>query len=428
MLKRIRQFRGGWIWATAAVVAAVLWATPDAMAQGRRMGGRMNVDMGQANQLITSRVVDQWIEMLSLTPDQKTAVEALHDAYREEHQRETRALRELVENAQQEFMETQDTGVFKDMADEASKRGDRISGIEKQFLDDFKSLLDPAQAEKWPKVERHHRRTRSLPHGMLAGESVNLLTIVNDLGLGSQSQELADALEQYEIDLDRALDARDNERKAVEERGREMMKDFDPAKMDFGKIRQMMTETRRAGIKVRDVNERYARRLSALVPDEQRADFEQRVRKASYPMVYREPYAMKALDAAKGFDDLTDDQRTAIEEIRASYARDLDAANQRWAAGIAEEERDGGGDPFMGFGRFVPGGEDQPESPAEEPKKQRRELDKAALDRLKALLTDEQKDRLPKREAENPWMAQFGGGGGEDADEEARPARRRGRN
>jgi hypothetical protein len=180
---------------------------------------------------------------------------------------------------------------------------------------------------------------------------------------------------------------------------------------------------------VRDVNERYARLIAAAVPADRKADFEQRVRKATYPMVYREPYAAKAVDAALAFDDLTAEQKESLASVKTAYQRDLATANEQWAAAVNQEEKDGGGDPFMGFGRMVPGGggDDKP-SPVEEAKKARRELDRATLDKIKTILTESQQDRLPEREVENPWMGNFGGRAADDADEspaKVRPERKK---
>lgn len=409
----------------AVVLSAAVVALPQrAEAQGgRRVSAGMRAGPGgMGNTAITSREVDKWVEILELSPEQADAVKALHDAYREEHRVETKALQDLIKNAQQDFMESQDTSAFKDIASKSAAHTEKLAALDKQFMADVQAVLEPRQAATWPRVERYHRRVKSLPAGMLAGESVNLVSITDDLGLSEPSQELRDALDQYEIDLDKALTERDTLRKQVEKRGEEMMKDFDPSKMDFTKIREMMQETRKAGVPVREVNQRHARLIAGVVPEPKRADFEDRVRRATYPSVYREPYTGKALAAAKAFDDLTPEQKESLRTLETSYTRDLAAANERWAAAVAQEEKDGGGDPFMGFGRFVPGGGDAEKSPTEEARAVRRDLDKATLDKLKAVLTPDQQERLPEREVDNPWMMNFGGGG-EDADEDAKPAK-----
>lgn len=406
----------------AAVVAVglTLISTAPAHAQGR-MGMRMGGGGWGGDSAVSTREVNKWTDMLKLTADQKTAVDALHDAYQEQYRQEAKAIQDIGKDARREFMESQDTSVFKEVAAKTAEHTKKMAELESQFLDDFKSVLNPKQVERWPSVERCHRREKALPQGMLSGESVDMVGIVDDLKIAEPSPALSDALERYEVDLDRALTDRDEQRKAIQEQSEKLMKDFDPSNMDFSKIRKLMQDTRKTGIRVRDVNERHARLIAGVLPDDKRAEFEQRVRKTTYPRVYREPYTSKAIEASLGLGDLTSEQKASIETLKASYTRDLSAADEKWAAAISAEEKDGGGDPFMGFGRFVPGGggdSDNP-SPTEAAHKARRELDKSTLDKLKAVLTPEQAEKLPERGDENPWMANFGGGSDDAADEKA---------
>ncbi len=409
-----------------AVMALLAFFTPAVVAQGVRASARAGPGAG-GQSAITSREIDAWNRLLDLSEVQREAVRTLHQAYQEEYRLESKALQDVVKNAQQEFMESQDTSAFKEVARKSAVHTGRMEALDRQLMDDVKSLLEPRQAEMFPRVERYHRRVKSLPGGLLAGESVNLVTIIDDLGIDAPTPELKDALEQYELDLDRALAERDQQRKEMEKQSEEAMKDFDPSKMDFSKIREMMQNARKSGVRVRDVNEKHARRIAAVVPADKKPDFEDRVRRATYPSVYKQPYVLKAIDAALKFDDLSPEESGRIVAIKDGYTRDAAAANEKWAAAISVEEKDGGGDPFMGFGRMIPGagGSDEP-APTEDAKKARRELDKATLEKLKALLTEEQIERLPERESEFPWMGNFGGGNDEDADERpSRPGRRR---
>lgn len=404
------------IGAVIAAATCVIGVAPgEAMAQGARASMRAGPS-GMGMTPVTKRELETWGQILALSGEQREAVETLHAAYQTEYRAQTKGLQDLMKTTQAEFMESQDASVFKDVQSKSAKFTDQMTALDKQFMDDVKAVLDAKQSEQFPRVERHHRRVKSLPAGMLSGESANLITVVEDLGLGEAGDDVKEVMEQYELDLDKAITDREVERKEMEKQSQEMMKDFDPSKMDFTKIRQMMKDLRASGVKVRDVNDRYARRLAAVMPEAKKADFEAKAKKAMFPSVYREPYAAKALDAALGFDDLTAEQRDSLNTIKQSYERERTGANEKWAAAIAVEEKDGGGDPFMGFGRMMPGGDDSP-SEAEEAKKARMALDKANLEKVKAVLTDEQKDRLPERGDENPWMMNFGGGDDEDADE-----------
>ncbi len=380
---------------------------------------------------ISTREFDKLAAMLALSPEQLDAAKTLHTAYKEEHSQVAKAMRDAMNEAQQEFMESKDPNVFKDASEGMKKDQAKQKSLEEGFLNDLKALLDPKQTEQWPKIERYLRRSKSLPNGMLAGESVNLITIVDDLKFeGERPKDLQDAIESYEIDLDRAMTDRDAVREKFQKEQEESMKDFDFSKIDFGAIKKMMAEVRKSGIKVRDANERHTRLIAGILPADPQKDFNDRVRKATYPQIFKETYTSKALGSAASFDDLTAEQTSSIAQMKETFAREITAANLKWAAAIAEEEKDGGGDPFMGFGKMMPGMGSDEKSPTEEAQKARREIDKAALKSLKTLLTEDQQARLPKREEDNPWGMNMGGGaGGSDAEEvPTKPTRDRKKN
>ena len=83
---------------------------------------------------------------------------------------------------------------FKDSA--ASSNPDRIVemiaaplidwGTEKKklrddFLESVRSQLSDVQSEAWPRFERAMRREKSLPNGVLSGESLNLILITREI-------------------------------------------------------------------------------------------------------------------------------------------------------------------------------------------------------------------------------------------------------
>ena len=79
---------------------------------------------------------------------------------------------------------------------------------------------------------------------------------------------------------------------------------------------------------------------------------------------------------------------------------------------FSAEEKDGGGDLMTSGWMRMMGGDDSGDSPQQVARRARRELDRTTLDKLKALLTEEQQDKLPERDQQaNPWGG-FGGGGG----------------
>ncbi|MCA9299363.1 MAG: hypothetical protein KDA28_09865, partial [Phycisphaerales bacterium] len=99
----------------------------------------------------------------------------------------------------------------------------------------------------------------------------------------------------------------------------------------------------------------------------------------------------------------SDEQRTAIGDLRASHDQKASRLNKAWVDAIDESERDGGGE----GGFFAGGGAmavmlngEEPESPTKDARESRTELDTESLARLEALLRPEQRERLPEKVAE----------------------------
>jgi hypothetical protein len=235
---------------------------------------------------------------------------------------------------------------------------------------------------------------------MLSGEAVDLVATVEELKLAEISVDLGSVLDRYETDLDRALIDRD---KVREERMAGMR--GGGFNFDMEKLRKDMAEIRKAGLVVCEVNQRYSRSIEATLPEDRRPEFAQQVRKESFPRIYRDTHAQKCLTAASGFDDLTADQRSAVQELVSTYEREVKSINTRWAEAVQASEADGGGDPMA---MFMGGGEEPAVADA---RKAKRELDKTTQDKLKAVLNEDQQERLPEREDEGSGGFMFRMGG-----------------
>lgn len=341
--------------------------------------------------------------VLNLDEDQTMVAEELLAAMHAEHETLAKKTRKDSERIMNEFRDSQDPSVFsEEMPKVMQTYQEGAAALQKQYFEDLQAMLTPAQTEKWPKVERLHRRLRSLPAGMLSGETVDLVSIVEGLELAApMPDDLGAIIERYEADLDRELTERDRLR---EERMTAMRGGGGGFNFDLEKIRADMAEMRKAGLKVCEVNKRYARLIQATLPTEKQAGFAERVKKDSFPRVYRDTHTAKCLAAAAKFDDLAGEQATAVAELRESYERNVGSINERWAQAIEASEADGGGDPLA---MFMGGGEDGAVADA---RKAKRELDRTTREKLMAILTEEQKERLPEREDEGQGMMfRFGG-------------------
>ncbi|HMN42221.1 MAG TPA: hypothetical protein PKE29_15355 [Phycisphaerales bacterium] len=392
-------------------------AAPAAEAQVR-MGMGRGMGMGTPER-ITTADVEQYSKILRLTDTQREAVKDLHQAYEREFDAAEKVMREKLEKIQQDFQDTQDPSVWtKDMPEVQKTYSTRTEALEKSFIGDLKSLLTGEQSARWPAAERAQRRARSLGGGMaaipgfgLAGESVDLIKMVDELRLAKTPETLSQVLDRYELEIDGALEARDSKRKEIAEtmqkQQQDRMKDGGGMMPDFQKLQEQMGEMRKSGLPVRNINDRYSTLIAAALPEAQRDDFVNGYKRAKFPNIYKEPYAIKALNAARAFTDLTSEQKAGIGEITASYQRDVAGANERYERAQMEAEKDGGGDDMVsGWMRMMGGDQGKDESELTVAKKERRKLDSDALAKLKDILTPEQKDRLPEREND---MFGFGG-------------------
>jgi hypothetical protein len=228
---------------------------------------------------------------------------------------------------------------------------------------------------------------------------------------------LSDQLDRYEVDMDRAIAAFDKFSKEQEKEQERFTEDFDMSKLAemMPKIKSMMKDMLSIAKGMRDVNRQYARSIEPLLPEAQRPKFESEINRRAYPRIYRESYVSKALAAAAGFNDATAEQKSQIAEMKKSYLAELDPANKKWASATDDREDKTGGQMLEMMDMWGSAGSDAKEQKTkEEGEKAKEEANKAMADRkrldkqykekLLALLTDEQKDRLPEEKKDAGGM------------------------
>jgi hypothetical protein len=201
---------------------------------------------------------------------------------------------------------------------------------------------------------------------------------------------------------------------------------------DMDKAQDLLEKGREASIAVRDVNAKFARQIEGMLPADKQAAWKDAVRRASFPQIYRPSQASRALEAAAGFSDLDDSQRTSLAALQATYSRDSASVNSRLAEEQQKAEETMTIGQIMRRGRGGGGGQD--EGPMGDLRRERRDLDRTTLESLKKILKPEQVERLPSnddrggqgRQNDGGQGAQGGGRrqqGGQGGD---RPAGRRG--
>jgi len=357
--------------------------------------------------MISKRAVDRWTKVLSLSDEQKQALASLHEGYQSSYQDAQKELNAAMQEASRAFEETQDTAAFTEKLPPARKKFDeKTKAAEQAFMADAKTLLSADQEKAWPRVERMRRRDLASRLSTITGDAVDLGQILDDLKVNPDAS-LAQALDEYEVEADRAIAER---LKIVQD-----APSFEPGKaMDMEAMQKQMAAQREAGLKLKDINHRHARKVEPLIPEDKLEAFRLAVKRQTFPQVYRPTLTSKWLDASQKLEDLDTDQRESLSTIRTQYDRELASANEAWAAAIerAEAKGDSGGTFAGGGGMMVMNfGDDDPDLAAA--RKARRELDSRTQDKLKSLLKAEQREKLPKAQEEGEmFMAAPGAAGG----------------
>ncbi|HYE03021.1 MAG TPA: hypothetical protein VD963_07275 [Phycisphaerales bacterium] len=359
---------------------------------GFGMGGGMGAGLDYP---VSTRDLERLETMLALTPEQRDAARMLLEASQAEFEPVASAARQEIERAREEFRETRDPSVWADIRPKMEAVQASSRRLEAALLKDVQGLLTSEQASKWPAFERARRRERTVGRGMMAGERVDLIRLTERLEIDDATRaQLRPLLEQYELELDRELVKRNEVYDQTQSKMGEL---FEAARragggfesIDRGAMDELLKAGREASVRVREVNRKYARQVEGLLPDEAKAGFTQQFKRESFPMVYRPTYGSRLVDAAVALDDLSDAQRTTLTQVREAHERQLAAINAQAEAAWEEFESTATAEGMMMM-RFGNEGVD-------EARRKRRELDEQTEQKLRAVLTPEQRERLPRR-------------------------------
>ncbi len=387
---------------TSIVVVGCL--TGGALAQGGRgdgpgfrggMGGQGGQDMFAPG--VDSRDLERFDAILVLTKDQRETVRALFEGYNEEYRAAAASARETVEGAREEARESGDRTALQGMRGMFQEFRTKREEMERNFFTDVQAVLTPEQQQRWPIVERVRRRERTVQRGLMSGERVDLIRIVESQDLPADTQAaVKPVLDQYEVELDRAL----IERNKVYDEGISRMGElFGGGDPDAARARaqEMMNDARRASTRVREVNRTYARQVQTLLPEAAQWQFEREIKRASFPRIYRESTSSRELTAAKGFADLDETQKQGIISLNDSYQREVSSLNDQLAKATEEVEETITADRVFRQRR-----DEIDDGPAGDLWRKRRDLDRTTAESLRKLLRPEQVERLPRPEREGP--------------------------
>jgi hypothetical protein len=347
------------------------------------------------NPPLGSRQIKRYALMLNLSPEQKAAADELLSGYEREFRALASRMQEVQKSIEEEYDNDDEIDVWREVWPKVIKGYTKKSEtLNKTLLDDLKVLLDNSQLATWERVERQHRRETALRSGTRAGEQVDLIDLVDGLRIDpAELQSAADILERYALDLDKELKARQAYMEQGTDRFFDIWTNWDEEK--FKKIFQEMNEF---SDKIIAVNRRYASLIKDALPPSRQEEFDLKVKMATYPRVYKATYTHRVLDAAEAIPELDPGQKEALKGLRESFSRDLGVLNDRWAVLVAEQDQKMAQEPNP-WGWWG-GGEDERITAV---RHQRKELEKKTVESVKALLTPEQRPKLPDRK----WKPEF---------------------
>jgi hypothetical protein len=380
----------------AAGTAGMLTPARTALAQemmfagpGGGMGG-----MGGAEQEppFNTKMLARYADMLGMDEAQREAATALLEGMQAEHQAIGKKMREKMDEVRAEFQESRDPSVFTNKVPGAMRELGMARGkLEQGFVSDLKSLLTTDQEAKWPIVARSIRRERTMSQSRLAGEGVDIIRLVEDMKLPAEVEsKIRPMLEQYEVDLDRPL----AERNDLQTQARNV------GPGDQEALEKIRDQAREARVRIKEINERYARQIQPELPSDLAGKFRSEFEKRAFPEIYDNTHTADSARAALAFEDLSAEQKATIQSIRESYERDAARLNEQWARSLEEWQKspEGYRASLMPNVRMISGGDGaQPSDPTAEPRQARLDLDKKAFEQIKGVLTDSQRERLPKR-------------------------------
>lgn len=336
--------------------------------------------------------VDRYGDLLGFDEQQRQTAMLLHEAYLEDYKRAADAIAQGMIDLEDESKVTRDRDQYRRNIGKLM-RGmlERRMELEDRLLGDLETLAAlPDDDDSFARVERARRRELARSIARVNGAWVDLFEVARQVGPAD-----APGVDQLLLDYENQIDAAN--RALIDAmldhlRGNiALMENSDVARERANNeaIRAdgeaFIEKLSDADARAKAINERFARMIGQTLPEDEAARWTEAYNRSAWPVVYHVSHAQRVLDAAAGFEDLTDEQREQLDAVRAWYEREAGAINTRWARAI-DAHQDGAGNPWTGGGKS---------GDVERAKQDREEVDARCVERVRGTLTPEQAERLP---------------------------------
>jgi hypothetical protein len=347
--------------------------------------------------------------------------EARRNFFRERMQK---MAEQFAADAQASGLDAEVKAVMGDMLRKLEAWSTRKNQLRDDFSAGLKVVLDDDQVAQWPAFERFLTREKTLPRGRISGENVNLFLVVDELRLPpAEFTKLEPLFDAYETRLDDALRTRNTYIEQSLPRLFEAMQTGDSGAA--GRIFKRQSELRGA---VRDVNEEYRTAMVAALGETDWArQLDAAILEGGWERIYRPTGTDRAFREAIGFEDLDPTVLASIEELYTQYKGEIAPINERLKSMARTEEpsrlvtegerfvsmmSQGVSGMALGAARGGQGFGAPEADPMREVFEQRSDVGERYLERLRALLTPEQIERLPRTRGQGGARGGFGGGQG----------------
>lgn len=357
------------------------------------------------------RILDS---ILGLNEDQRKLTNALFQEYFESYQAAASETRLRIIEMIDDALTTQDSALADEADTIAQDWPEQRSGFRETFYADLKLLLDQQQIELWPKVEREIRRGALLRQGQLAGESVDLIRIIDaNAPSWTSNPQLIDLLDRYAERLDAALRMRQRELDSeTRSEYKKMLRD-NPFRAE-----ELFREILPLRLRVRDINIQTMHESLPLLPSDEAKAVEQAFYTAALETRMPTSPIETRIRAATSLPSLDNTHREAIARIVKNYEEQRDRVIAQLFELVTELQAERLphelGSALMYARREAETGEKlihgvSMDNPREitEMLQERRDLERATWRRIKALLTPEQQAELPVPTQELLWFHNF---------------------
>ena len=349
---------------------------------------------GEGTNRIDVKLLERYVKTLQLDAAQREAAFTLHSAYEAAGKTIDKRANDVIDSLQEEADATSLQAIKERMPELMNTAREQRDVAARQLLDDLRSLLTKEQEARWPMLERQRRReTKIGPDcgllGGVSGTGIDLLFLIE--GLRLPEAELASVqpeLEAYTVEVDRIVR---QQQQADIEMTKQMERDYKTGIFDQDAFNAGRRAVRDRGIELRNMNRRYVREVGTKLSDEWRDILEETYQRKAMPVIFKETLTGRGLNAVAKFKDLSAEQRVAITELRTEYLKRVTPLNARWADELFSAET-------LGKTVMVPtpgeAGENDSLAAAHAAKKA---FDTEFSPRLRAILNEEQRARLPKK-------------------------------